>query len=66
MIRYTVQYALGYYCVYVCAELRQRQEMMMMMRNPIALNPQVLAQTQQRLQLEPRFIDRCVWGWEVD
>ncbi|XP_053358395.1 sterile alpha motif domain-containing protein 7 [Clarias gariepinus] len=37
-------------------ELRQRQEMMM--RNPMALNPQVLAQMQQRLQLEPRFIDR--------
>ncbi|XP_027009319.2 sterile alpha motif domain-containing protein 7 isoform X1 [Tachysurus fulvidraco] len=37
-------------------ELRQRQEMMM--RNPMALNPQVLSQTQQRLQLEPRFIDR--------
>ncbi|XP_026792350.3 sterile alpha motif domain-containing protein 7 isoform X1 [Pangasianodon hypophthalmus] len=37
-------------------ELRQRQELMM--RNPMALNPQVLAQTQQRLQLEPRFIDR--------
>ncbi|XP_058250636.1 sterile alpha motif domain-containing protein 7 [Hemibagrus wyckioides] len=37
-------------------ELRQRQEMMM--RNPMALNSQVLSQTQQRLQLEPRFIDR--------
>ncbi|KAI5103717.1 sterile alpha motif domain-containing protein 7 isoform X2, partial [Silurus meridionalis] len=37
-------------------ELRQRQEMMM--RNPMALNPQVLTQAQQRLQLEPRFIDR--------
>ncbi|GAA6085236.1 sterile alpha motif domain-containing protein 7 isoform X1, partial [Tachysurus ichikawai] len=36
-------------------ELRQRQEMMM--RNPMALNPQVLSQTHQRLQLEPRFID---------
>ncbi|KAF4089488.1 hypothetical protein AMELA_G00066430 [Ameiurus melas] len=37
-------------------ELRQRQEMMM--RNPMALNSQVLSQTQQRLQLESRFIDR--------
>ena len=42
-------------------ELRQRQEMMM--RNQMAMAPQILAQGQQRLQgvptqFEPRFMDR--------
>ncbi|KAL4635853.1 sterile alpha motif domain-containing protein 7 isoform X1 [Arapaima gigas] len=43
------------------AELRQRQELMM--RNQMAMTPQLLAQGQQRLQgvpgqFEPRFMDR--------
>ncbi|XP_015457081.3 sterile alpha motif domain-containing protein 7 isoform X1 [Astyanax mexicanus] len=43
------------------AELRQRQELMM--RNQMAMAPQILAQGQQRLQtvptqFEPRFMDR--------
>ena len=45
------------------AELRQRQEMMM--RNQMAMAPQIMTQGQQRLQgvptqFEPRFMERCV------
>lgn len=45
------------------AELRQRQEMIM--RNQMAMAPQILAQGQQRLQgvppqFEPRFMERSV------
>lgn len=45
------------------AELRHRQEMIM--RNQMAMAPQILAQGQQRLQgvptqFEPRFMERCV------
>ena len=45
------------------AELRHRQEMIM--RNQMAMAPQILTQGQQRLQgvptqFEPRFMERCV------
>lgn len=45
------------------AELRQRQELIM--RNQMAMAPQILAQGQQRLQgvpaqFEPRFMERSV------
>lgn len=55
----------GDLCVLYCslAELRQRQEMIM--RNQMAMAPQILAQGQQRLQgvpaqFEPRFMERFV------
>lgn len=55
----------GDLCVLYCslAELRHRQEMIM--RNQMAMAPQILAQGQQRLQgvpaqFEPRFMERFV------
>lgn len=51
-------------CAALCSvELRQRQEMIM--RNQMAMAPQILAQGQQRLQgvpaqFEPRFMERLV------